>query len=228
MVSSAVTASLQIIPNFYLVRIRNTIITTAEDSLILISAENGTIFNSTLANLTTMKIFGILIIIKPQHTFSQMVFTTEEVRKTSFIIQTSQYPTNWEIQIFKIFFSLNYILNDRQVNVNHSADRNYLYQRTSHDYIFNYKMEIEDYRDFRLGVNLGNSFYVSNTSLKNNYWLPKANAYFTFLDLFNWYGTDLQFLGAYTHLSAEPEIAKSYSSYTTTLFSAQILLSIFL
>ncbi|WP_439478842.1 hypothetical protein [Chryseobacterium aquaticum] len=122
---------------------------------------------------------------------------------------------------FQNIFSLNYILNDRQVNVNHSADRNYLYQRTSQDYIFNYKMEIEDYRDFRLGVNLGNSFYVSNTSLKNNYWLPKANAYFTFLDLFNWYGADLQLLGAYTHLSAEPEIAKSYSSYATTLFSAQ-------
>ncbi|NMR33388.1 hypothetical protein HIO71_04105 [Chryseobacterium aquaticum] len=122
---------------------------------------------------------------------------------------------------FQNIFSLNYILNDRQVNVNHSEDRKYLYQRTSQDYIFNYKMEIEDYRDFRLGVNLGNSFYVSNTSLKNNYWLPKANAYFTFLDLFDWYGAELQFLGAYTHLSSEPEIAKSYSSYTTTLFSAQ-------
>ncbi len=67
-----------------------------------------------------------------------------------------------------------------------------------------------------------NSFYsLQYITEKTNYWLPKANAYFTFLDLFNWYGTDLQFLGAYTHLSAEPEIAKSYSSYTTTLFSAQ-------
>ena len=122
---------------------------------------------------------------------------------------------------FKNIFSLNHILNDRKVNVNHSADRNYVYQRTSQDYIFNYKMELEDHREFRLGVNLGNSFYVSNTSLKNNYWLPKANAYFTFLDMFDWYGTDLQFLGAYTHLSAEPEITKSYSSYATTLFSAQ-------
>jgi len=122
---------------------------------------------------------------------------------------------------FKNIFNLNYILNDRKVDVNHSSDRNYLYQRTSQDYIFNYKMEIEDYRDFRLGVNLGNSFYVSNTSLKNNYWLPKANAYFTFLDIFNWNNIDLQFLGAYTHLSTEPEIAKSYSSYATTLFSAQ-------
>ncbi|MBW7674931.1 hypothetical protein [Chryseobacterium chendengshani] len=122
---------------------------------------------------------------------------------------------------FNNIFDLNYILNDRKVNVNHSADKNYFYQRTSQDYIFNYKMEIEDYRDFRLGVNLGNSFYVSNTSLKNNYWLPKANAYFTFLDIFNWNNIDVQLLGAYTHLSAEPEIAKSYSSYATTLFSAQ-------
>ncbi|MCU7614038.1 hypothetical protein N0B16_06275 [Chryseobacterium sp. GMJ5] len=122
---------------------------------------------------------------------------------------------------FKNIFSLNHILNDRMVNVNHSAGRNYVYQRTAQDYIFDYKMEIEDYHDFRIGVNLGNSFYVSNTSLENIYWLPKANAYFTFLDLFGWYGTELQLLGAYTHLSAEPEITKSYSPFTTTLFSAQ-------
>jgi hypothetical protein len=122
---------------------------------------------------------------------------------------------------FKNIFDLNFILNDRKVNVNHSSGKNYLYQRTSQDYIFNYKMELEDYDTYRLGVNLGNAFYVSNTSLKNNYWLPKTNAYFTFLDIFNWNSIDLQFLGAYTHLSAEPEITKSYSSYATTLFTAQ-------
>lgn len=119
-------------------------------------------------------------------------------------------------------FSLNHILNDRKVSINHSLDKNYFYQRTSQDYIFNYNLDYEDYNnDIEFGVNLGNSFYTSNTSLKNNFWLPKANGYFTFTDIFNWNNTDFQLVGAYTQLSAEPEIAKSYSSYTTTQFSAQ-------
>lgn len=118
-------------------------------------------------------------------------------------------------------FSLNHILNDRKINVSHSLDRNYFYQRTSQDYIFNYNLDYEEYNDIEFGVNLGNSFYVSNTSLKNNYWLPKANGYFTFKDIFGWNNTDFQVLGAYTQLAAEPEISKSYSSYATTQFSAQ-------
>lgn len=122
---------------------------------------------------------------------------------------------------FKNKFSLNYILNDRKVSVSHSLDRNYIYQKTSQDYIFNYNLDYDDYDDVEFGLNVGNSFYTSNTSLKNAYWLPKANGYFTFKNLFNKYGSKLQLFGAYTQLATEPEMAKSYSSYTTTQFSAQ-------
>lgn len=120
-------------------------------------------------------------------------------------------------------FSFNHILNDRKINISHSLDRNYFYRRTSQDYIFNYSLDYDNYDDIEFGVNLGNSFYVSNTSLKNNYWLPKANGYFTFEDIFGWNSTDFQVVGAYTQLASEPEISKSYSSYATTRFSAQNL-----
>lgn len=122
---------------------------------------------------------------------------------------------------FKNKFSLNHILTDRRINLSHSLDRNYFYQRTSQDLIFNYNLDFKDYDDVEFGVNLGNSFYTSNTSLTNAYWLPKANGYFTFKNLFGKYGTKFQLFGAYTQLAAEPEIAKSYSSYATTQFSAQ-------
>lgn len=122
---------------------------------------------------------------------------------------------------FKNKFSLNYILNNRKVSVNNSLDRNYYYQRTSQDYIFNYNLDYDDYDDVEFGLNVGNSFYISNTSLKNAYWLPKANGYFTFKNLFNKYGSKLQLFGAYTQLATEPEMVKSYSSYATTQFSAQ-------
>jgi len=128
---------------------------------------------------------------------------------------------DWRDSELKHAFSLNHILNERKVNFNNSLDRNYIYQRTSQDYIFNYNLDYEDYDDIEFGANLGNSFYTSNTSLKNSYWLPKVNGYFTFKNIFNWYNSDFQLLGAYTQLSAEPEIAKSYSSYATTQFSAQ-------
>ncbi|KAA2223940.1 hypothetical protein [Chryseobacterium sediminis] len=122
---------------------------------------------------------------------------------------------------FKNTFSLNFILNDRKSDVYNSlTNQKYFYQRTSQDHIFNYNMDIRDY-DFEAGLNLGNSFYISNTSLKNNYWLPKANFYVKFSDIFNWHNYSFKLLGSYTQLSSEPEITRSYASYATTLLNAQ-------
>ncbi|MFZ4929487.1 hypothetical protein [Chryseobacterium sp. Mn2064] len=124
---------------------------------------------------------------------------------------------------FKNDFSLNFILNDRKSDVYNSfTNKKYLYQRTSQDYIFNYNMHISDYySDFEADFNLGNSFYISNTSLKNNYWLPKAGAYLNFRRIFNWSNYDFKILGGYTQLSSEPEITRSYASYATTLLNAE-------
>ncbi|MBE4948088.1 porin family protein [Chryseobacterium culicis] len=122
---------------------------------------------------------------------------------------------------FKNVFSLNFILNNRKSDVYNSlVNRESGYQRTSQDHIFNYNMEINKY-DFEAGFNLGNAFYISNTSLKNNYWLPKANFYVKFNDIFNWDNYDVKLLGSYAQLSAEPEITRSYASYATTLWNAQ-------
>ena len=122
---------------------------------------------------------------------------------------------------FKNTFNLNFILNDRKSDVYNSlTDRNSLYQRTSQDYIFNYNMDIRDY-DFDAGFNLGNSFYISNTSIKNNYWLPKANFYLKFSEIFNWINYSFKLFGSYTQLSSEPEITRSYASYATTLLKAE-------
>ncbi|MET3536169.1 TonB-dependent receptor [Chryseobacterium limigenitum] len=121
---------------------------------------------------------------------------------------------------FRSEVGFNHILNDRESDIyNDSNNRNYLYQRTSQDYIFNYKLDYDDY-DFKVGANIGNAFYISNTSKDNNYWLPKAGAYIRFTDIFNW-NMDFKMLGTYTQLSSEPEITRSYASYGTILFNAQ-------
>ncbi len=122
---------------------------------------------------------------------------------------------------FRNTFSLNFILNDKKSDIYNSlTHQRYLYQRTSQDHIFNYNMNIRDY-DFEAGLNLGNSFYISNTSLKNNYWLPKANFYLKFNGIFNWYNYNFKLLGSYTQLNSEPEITRSYASYSTTLLKAE-------
>jgi hypothetical protein len=122
---------------------------------------------------------------------------------------------------FRNTFSLNFILNDRKSDVYNSVThQKSLYHRTSQDHIFNYNMDIRD-SDFEAGFNVGNSFYISNTSLKNNYWLPKANLFLKFNDIFNWNNDGFKLLGSYTQLSSEPEITRSYASYATTLLNAE-------
>lgn len=118
--------------------------------------------------------------------------------------------------------NFNHILNNSESDIHNTLNnKTYFYQRTSQDYIFEYKLNYNSYREFEFGANFGNSFYVSNTSDKNNYWLPKVGAYFTFKDVFDWNNVNLKLLGTYTHLSSEPEITKSYASYGTTLLNAQ-------
>ncbi len=122
---------------------------------------------------------------------------------------------------FKNTFSLNFILNDKKSDVYSSMiNQKYLYQRTSQDHIFNYNMDIKDY-DFETGFNLGNSFYVSNTSLKNSYWLPKGSFYVKFNDIFDWNNYNFKLIGSYIQVSSEPEMMRSYASYATTLLNAQ-------
>lgn len=122
---------------------------------------------------------------------------------------------------FKNVFSLNFILNDIKSDVYNSlVNKKYVYRRTSQDYIFNYNMEIQT-DDFEADFNLGNSFYISNTSAKNSYWLPKATGYLRFKDIFDWYNYDFKVSGSYSHLSSEPEITRSYASYATTLLKAE-------
>lgn len=119
-------------------------------------------------------------------------------------------------------FNLNFIVNNNRSEIDNTLNsKNYIYQRTSQDYIFEYRLNYDGYRDFEMGLNAGNSFYISNTSLKNNYFLPKVGAYFTFKEIFNWRNINFKILGAYTQLSSEPEITKSYASYATTLLNAQ-------
>lgn len=136
---------------------------------------------------------------------------------SSILLTYSPDKNDWEN-----IFSFSQIINNQQSDIDNSLENTkYAYHRTSQDYIFEYKLNYEKYNDFETGINLGNSFYISNTSLKNNYFLPKAGAYIIFNDIFSWRNIDFKLLGTYTQLSSEPEITRSYASYATTLLNAE-------
>ncbi|KAA0128441.1 hypothetical protein FY557_09265 [Chryseobacterium sp. SN22] len=122
---------------------------------------------------------------------------------------------------FKNIFGFNFILNDQKSEVfNSLTNIESRYQRTSQDYLFNYSFELHG-TDIEIGSNVGNSFYISNTSKKNIYWLPKANAYIRFDDIFDWSDFNVRASGAYTEMSSEPQLTNSYSFYATTLLKAE-------
>jgi hypothetical protein len=122
---------------------------------------------------------------------------------------------------FKNIFGFNFILNDQNSEVSNSlTDIENRYRRTSQDYLFNYGFELHG-RDLEIAFNTGNSFYISNTSKKNAYWLPKANGYIRFKDIFDWSGFNVKASGAYTEMSSEPELTRSYSFYATTMLKAE-------
>lgn len=123
----------------------------------------------------------------------------------------------------KSVLNFNFILNNRESGVYNSLTRTaYAYQRTSQDYILNYKFDSDsEYRDFKAGFNVGNAFYISNTSVRNNYWLPKLGGYLSFDNVFDWHNANFKIIGSYTQLSSEPEITGSYASYAATTLNAQ-------
>jgi hypothetical protein len=127
----------------------------------------------------------------------------------------------------KNIFSFTHLLNRQNIKIDQNLSQNYLYERTSQDYLFNYKMDFNDYNDFEFGVNLGNSFYASSTALENAFWLPKTSAYFTFENIFDWNNWNVTFIGAFTKFVSEPNMSKSYGNYATTQYSAQNIANYF-
>lgn len=148
---------------------------------------------------------------------------TQNERKQNDVLYNSRISAHYAFgdYDFKNTFSSGWIVNDNRSEVSNSfTGREYAYQRTSQDYFLNYGFEHHG-NDLELGASAGNAFYISNTSRKNAHWLPKASGYILFEDIFGWRRFNLKALGAYTTLSSEPEITKSYAFYTTTLLKAE-------
>ncbi len=114
---------------------------------------------------------------------------------------------------FNHYFSGIYIVNDVSTKINHSlTSQNYQYQRTSNEFIFNYKPEIDLY-DVKINFDFSNSFYSSNSKTDSQLWLPKAFGSIKIQEIFGTYNSELSIFGGYSRSTEEADIQKSYAFY---------------
>jgi hypothetical protein len=112
---------------------------------------------------------------------------------------------------------LNYIYNDEKVNIHYPSDV-YSYHRSSHDVAFTLNSTYDRY--IHLGLNAGNKFYLSNTSLHNKFFLPEVNGYITSGNLFD-IPLYAKLTANYTLFCSEPPINQSSSAFMLTQLAPQ-------
>ncbi|HVU56463.1 MAG TPA: hypothetical protein VHD83_15465 [Puia sp.] len=113
---------------------------------------------------------------------------------------------------------LNYIYNNEKFKIRYPADV-YSYHRSSSDVSFTFHSAY-DGNDIHVGLNAGNKFYLSNTSLHNKFFLPEVNGYIAAGNLFS---TPLyaKLTANYTLFCSEPPINRSSSYIMMTQLAPQ-------
>lgn len=83
-----------------------------------------------------------------------------------------ELPAILERQTYSLFnLSYNYV--DAHTAIRYTALLpEYKYQRTTHEPILTYNAGLRTYSDWDFKMDLGNKVYISNTTYKQNYWLP--------------------------------------------------------
>ncbi len=86
----------------------------------------------------------------------------------------------------------------------------YRYQRSVQDASISF---LPYYRSgsIETGIALNNKFYVSNTSVKNNFWLPSISAYHLFRELFDSYSCSLKLTASYNRFDSEVPVSQSFA-----------------
>lgn len=114
-----------------------------------------------------------------------------------------------------IFF--NSLISSAENEINYlQFNKNYQYSRIAQDYILKYNF---DFRrgNFKSNIDAANSFYISNTSKSENYWLPKFNFSIGFDDIFDNYSYhNLKLFASYNESVNELNINKSVANFAST------------
>ncbi len=118
-----------------------------------------------------------------------------------------------------------YLNNRSSSYITHSStQKNYRFQRTTNEFIIGGNPRIDiDFAEIEL--ELSNSFYSSNTSVKPYNWLPKLFLAVDFQEV--WGNVDVKLFGGITKSTEEAKFSSSYHQYELTQFSPQNSFSYF-
>jgi len=113
---------------------------------------------------------------------------------------------------------INYIYNDENVNISYPSDL-YAYHRSASDAALTFNTIYNGY-DFTAGLNAGNKFYGSNTSLHNNFFLPGFSGFIAPNNLFD-YHLNARIVASYTAFCSEIPINHTLSGFMLTQLTPQ-------
>ena len=113
----------------------------------------------------------------------------------------------------------NYIYGNAHSSIDYQTNV-YKYQRSTNDLEINYLTTYDEGGDVNVGLRMSNKIYASNTSLKNDFFLPGLSAYLMFNDIFNANGLTLKLISNLNNFNSELPISTSYSQNSLTRLSA--------
>jgi hypothetical protein len=128
------------------------------------------------------------------------------------------YKIKYDDYAFSSTARLNYIYNDEDVKISYPANR-YSYHRSSSDASFTFNSTYDRY-DINAGLNVGNKFYTSNTSLHNKFFLPELSAFIASHNLLD-YHLNAKLVASYTSFCSEPPINHTLSAFMLTQLTPQ-------
>lgn len=118
----------------------------------------------------------------------------------------------------------NAILNNSDTKISYTNSENYRYQRFSQDYMVKYQFRFNDFifDDFKFGGEVGNGIYASNTTTKNDFFIPKLSLSFD-IEEFIIYRINATIFGTIHKNVYESDFSKSYSNFLLTQIDNQQL-----
>ena len=115
--------------------------------------------------------------------------------------------------------SFNYGFTNTTSRINYGTS-NHNYKRSAHDLDIDYLTTFRK-QGIDAGLRIGNKFYASNTSLKNDFFLPELSAYNWFFDIFNAEGLHLKLASNFVEFNSELPLSTSFSQYGLTRLSTE-------
>jgi len=135
-----------------------------------------------------------------------------------------QFQSDYD-ELHKLYF--NAFLANSDIKISYTGLQNnhhYHYHRFAQDYILKYQFRFSDFvfRDFTLEGEIGNGFYMSDTSAAKEFFIPKTSVSLNMRELIG-YNFHTKVFGSFHKNIFEPDLTKSYSNFLLTQLDPQQL-----